>query len=390
MVEPTSFDKVKKQLLAQMAQKAEEEIKEPVVVRACDIVPRDHDWLWEGHLLRGALELLTGLPGVGKSQVQCSLAASVTNRQAWPDGTASDPASVVMLTGEDALDQELIPRLLAAGADLNRIHILRCIRQDKDRQFLLGEDLDMLEKVVTDIGDVALVTLDPITAYMGGKIDSHKTTEVRSQLGPLKDFAERTNVAVSAITHPAKNAGNKAVDWYIGSQAFVAAARLGHVCIPEIETDENGDKVETGRVLYCHVKHNASERMPTLAFRKEGHDLHGGRNDPFSVIKTVRIVWEQDPIDITADEAIREAASSNSTKALTGEQAKVVAFVKEVLQSGEPVAKRDIDFEAAKHGYSLTQLKTAKNNLEKLGEHIAVAQVEGQTHGGWTWQWVRF
>ena len=139
-----------------------------------------------------------------------------------------------MVTAEDAIDTEVVPRLIAAGADLNRIHILKCIKTDKpQRQFLLAEDLAKLEHAVAEIGNVGLICLDPITAYMGGKMDSHKATEVRSQLGPLKDFAERTNVAVSAITHPAKNAGTKAIDHFIGSQAFVAAARVGHACFEE-------------------------------------------------------------------------------------------------------------------------------------------------------------
>ena len=99
-----------------------------------------------------------------------------------------------------------------------------------------------LEQLIKQIGNVGLVCIDPITAYMGGKVDSHKTTEVRSQLGPLKDFAESTNVAVSAITHPAKNAGPRAIDHFIGSQAFVAAARIGHACFEEIEVDEEQEK----------------------------------------------------------------------------------------------------------------------------------------------------
>ena len=57
-------------------------------------------------------------------------------------------------------------------------------------------------------------------------MDSHKATEVRAQLGPLKDFSERTNVAVSAITHPAKNANAKAIDHFIGSQAFILPLRV--------------------------------------------------------------------------------------------------------------------------------------------------------------------
>jgi putative DNA primase/helicase len=112
-----------------------------------------------------------------------------------------------MLTAEDTLDQEVVPRLIAAGADLKRVHILKSIRTDERtrRQFLLNEDLAELEKQVRKIGNVGLITIDPITAYMGGRIDAHKTTEVRAQLGPLKDFAERANVAVSTITHPPKS-----------------------------------------------------------------------------------------------------------------------------------------------------------------------------------------
>jgi putative DNA primase/helicase len=153
------------------------------LVCAKDVIIRPKDWLWEGHLMRGAQELLTGIPGLGKLQVQCSFVASTTTRLPWPNGEDSGPpANVVMMTAEDALDQEVVPRLRAAGADFSRIHFLTCIKSDgKDRQFLLGEDLDVLEKAVEKVGEVALITIDPITAYMGGKIDSHKNTEVRSQ-----------------------------------------------------------------------------------------------------------------------------------------------------------------------------------------------------------------
>ena len=109
------------------------------------------------------------------------------------------------------------------------MHILKKIhKDDKDRMFLLTEDIEILAKIIAEVGDVGLVTIDPITAYMGGKVDSHRATDVRSQLGPLADLAERTDVAFSAITHPAKNAGQRAIDHFIGSQAFIAAARIGH------------------------------------------------------------------------------------------------------------------------------------------------------------------
>jgi len=349
------------------------------LICAKDVIVRPIDWIWEGHLQRGALELMTGLPGLGKSQVHCSFVARVTTKLAWPNGEDSGPASnVIMLTAEDTVDQAVVPRLQAAEADVSRVHILKCIKSDgKDRQFLLGEDLDILEKMVVQIGSVALVTIDPITAYLGGRMDSHKATEVRSQLGPLKDFAERTNIATSAITHPPKSSSQKAIDHFIGSQAFIAACRVGHLCIAEMEDDGDGDKVETGRVLFAHVKYNNSVKMPTLVFRKEEMILHGSSESPWTIIKAPRVVWDKNPVDITADEAIRAAKSGDR-----GEQKKVQAFLRKLLQNGQPMAVKTIMEEGAKHGYSEKQLRSAK-------EELGIKSVK-TAEGCWTWQLIPF
>lgn len=173
-----------------------------------------------------------------------------------------------MLTAEDCLDQTIVPRLIAAGADRDRVHILKKICKDnKERMFLLNEDLEELEHVIKDVGDIRLITIDPITAYMGGKLDSHRATDVRGQLGPLADLAERMNVALSAITHPPKHSTQHAIDHFIGSQAFIAAARIGHMAIEEVDEDEHGHRNPTGRSLFANPKNNVSRKMPTIAYR---------------------------------------------------------------------------------------------------------------------------
>ena len=164
-----------------------------IFVCAADIVPRPMDWLWQGHILRGSQELLTGVPGNGKSQIHCAFAAYATTGGVWPDGCNGAPAgNVIMLTAEDCLEQTIVPRLIAAGADRDRVFILRKIKKDnRERMFLLGDDLEELEQMIIQVGDVRLITIDPITAYMGssGKLDSHRATDVRGQLGPLADLA---------------------------------------------------------------------------------------------------------------------------------------------------------------------------------------------------------
>jgi DNA polymerase len=359
--------------LLERAKKARPPSKGYTLVRASDVVPRAMNWLWPGHLLRGSLELLTGLPGKGKSQVHCQFVASATTGKAWPDGTNGIPAcNVIMLTAEDCLDQILIPRLIAAKANLKRVHILKSIRRDnKDHMFLLQEDIEVLAKIIADVGDVGLVTIDPITAYMGSKIDSHRTTDVRSQLGPLAEVAERLNIAISAITHPAKNAGQRAIDHFIGSQAFIAAARIGHMCVDEMEENEKGRPEPTGRALFANPKNNPHPLMPTLAYRIEqvviGTDPQTGAD-----IKTPGVVWEE-AVDLTADQAI--AAS----KADKGSPSGAVVFLLDILANG-PVPKKIIQERAVARGLSEDQLDRAKRKMS-----VAAFKQPGKIDGGWFW-----
>ena len=333
-----------------------------VLVRATDVIIRQKNWLWEGHLARGGLELMTGIPGLGKSQVQCSYVACATTGCPWPDGAKGLPApvNVIMVTAEDALDQDVVPRLIAAKADLNRVHILKCIKTDeKQRQFLLSEDLARIEQAMAKLGNVGLITLDPITAYMGSKIDSRRATEVRSQLGPLKDFAEGSQVAFSAITHPAKNAGKRAIDHFIESQAFIAAARIGHACFAEV-IEEAGEKKVTGRVLFTTVKHTSTGAMSTLAFRIIGGVVVGQDEQTRTTITSSHVVWDEKPVDITADGALAAGDSKGEAK---GEQAEVKKFLLNLLAAGKEVPQQEIMEAGAQIGFSEKQIRSAARKL---------------------------
>jgi putative DNA primase/helicase len=345
------------------------------LVCAKDIIIRPKQWIWEGHLLRGALDLMSGIPGLGKSQTQIDLIARVTAGLKFPDGTKGvSPGNVIMMTAEDTLDQEVVPRLLAAKANIDRVHIFKCIRSDgKDRQFLLGEDLDMIEKAVAQVGEVALITIDPITAYMGGKIDSHKTVDVRNQLGPLKDLAEKVDVATSAITHPAKNPSQQAIDQFIGSQAFIAAARIGHVCIREVAGEENK---ETGRVLFANAKNNPHTIMPTLAYRIIEATV-GQDEATRTSITAPHIVWDG-VVDITANQAVQAASAANGGSKKDDGQKRAIALIEEMLGRQDAVAAKDIYAEGAKRGLSEDQIKRAKSKISSL--------VSEQTSDGWKWK----
>jgi putative DNA primase/helicase len=286
----------------------------------------------------------------------------------WPDGSNGIPAgNVIMLTAEDCLDQTIVPRLIAAGADLKRVFVLRKIRKDnKERMFLLNEDLEELERMIIKVGEVRLITIDPITAYMGGRVDSHRATDVRGQLGPLVDVAERRDVAVSAITHPPKHSSQRAIDHFIGSQAFIAAARIGHMAIEEVEEDEQGNKCPSGRSLFTNPKNNVSPKMATLAYRILEKQLDGGFKAPY-------ITWEE-IVDITADQAVSAVTSKSRNQ-----PGNAVMFLCDILASGPAPATR-IEERGAAHGFSRDQLHRAKR---KMG--VVAFKETGTEHGAWMW-----
>src|SRR5262249_36527587 len=107
------------------------------------------------------------------------------------------------------------------------------------------------------VGDVALVVIDPITSYMGSKIDSHRVTDVRAVLEPLAAWAEEHKVAVLGITHPPKNAPAKAIHALVGSIAYVAAARVVFLAIEEPGSE---------RRLLLAVKNNLAPPAPGLGY----------------------------------------------------------------------------------------------------------------------------
>jgi predicted ATP-dependent serine protease len=165
-----------------------------------DVESEPVDWLWPARIARGKLTLIAGDPGMGKSQIALDIVARISKGAQFPDGSTAATSSALILTAEDAANDTVRPRLEAADADLARVHRLKAaIFKDGARKtFSLQHDLTALSKKLNEVGDVSLVIVDPITSYMGSKIDSHRVTDVRAVLEPLAAWAEEHKIAGSA------------------------------------------------------------------------------------------------------------------------------------------------------------------------------------------------
>jgi putative DNA primase/helicase len=200
-----------------------------------DVVATPLSWLWPRRIARGKVTLVAGDPGLGKSQLTASLAACVSVGGCLPGSDYAAPlGSVLFLNAEDDAADTIRPRLEAAGADVARIHALDAVRTLGDdgrvmqRGFDLARDIGALQGAARGIGDVALIVIDPISAYLGGT-DSHRNADVRGLLAPLSALAADVGAAVLIVSHLNKTVGNDAMMRITGSLAFVAAARAAYI-----------------------------------------------------------------------------------------------------------------------------------------------------------------
>jgi putative DNA primase/helicase len=338
-----------------------------VLRRMSDIQAQPVLWLWLGRIARGKVSMLAGDPGLGKSQICASLAAIVTTGGLWPvDRSPCDVGSVLILSAEDDAADTIRPRLEAAGADLDRVHILDAVKdmdygRAVERGFDLSRDLDHLSAALDDLGDVALVVIDPITSYLGAT-DSHKTADVRAVLSPLGALAAKKGVAILAVNHMRKSQAGGAMMQITGSMAFVAHARAAYVVAKDRDDPE--------RRLMLPAKNNIGNDASGYAFRLESIELPSG-------IHTSRVAWEPDLVtDVTADEAAAPAEASEGRSALE----EAAEFLRELLADGPMPAKRVLA-EAREAGH-------AEKTIRRACRGLVDRQKLGGNYGSGAQQWV--
>ncbi len=338
----------------------------PVLTKLSDVKPERVEWLWADRIPLGKLTLVAGDPGLGKSLVTCDIAARVSSGTPWPDRKSElgVAGSVILLSAEDDAADTIVPRLMAAGAIRENIRTLSgIVNLDGTRAvFTLEHGLQPLEIALEQSPGCRLVIIDPISAFLG-RTDSHKNADLRALLGPLAELAARCHVAVVAVTHLSKSGGDKAIYRAIGSVAFTATARA--VWLVARDPDDNK------RRLFLPTKANLAPEAPGLAY-------HIGSRPVQEVRASLPVVvWETEPIRITADEAL---AAENGRRGSHDRSARdhAAAWLRELL-SGGPVPAQDVKDAAASAGYAWRTIRRAEYELGVISRKIGM-------NAGWLWE----
>jgi putative DNA primase/helicase len=348
-----------------------------VMKRASSVAPEAIPWLWRERFPHRRLSVLTGPPGLGKSQITAFLAATVTADKSWPDGSScvvSGP--VIILSAEDDPADTIVPRLIAAGADLNKVIIVEAIRavpeggNATERCFDLSRDIDHLQELCS-AEKAVLVIVDPVSAYLGGGVDGHSNTDVRRVLAPLATLAAKCRTAVVAVTHDRKS-GGPAGERTLGSIAFIAAPRAVWAVTPE--AGEDGEP--TGRNIFTRIKGNLGPDPGGLAYEIEPYRV-SAENEPDG-IGTSRVKWCQGAIMKTADQLYAAQADLGGKNRKTPERDSAEEFLRELLAEGMRPAEEIMD-EAKAAGFAPATIRRAR-------ETIGIKPRKPGLQAGWIWE----
>jgi putative DNA primase/helicase len=292
------------------------------------------------------LSLLVGRPGLGKTTFAIEIAARIT--RGWLEGDLyQHPATVLIASLEDAIANTLIPRLIVADADRERVQFVACRKQ--------GESLDLtrhLPEIESMAGeyDARFLIIDPLVAAMpvSAGISSHKDQDVRSVLAPLASLSERRDAAVLTNMHFAKSAVD-ALMGVGGSVGFVGAARSLLVFGPD-PRDQRGEDGPT-RIL-GHRKCNVGLRMQSRECRVLGETVTADSGD---AIATSR-VYIGDQVDVSADALVKAPDRKVSPRV------QAETFLRHVLADG-PMKATEVFSLAEDEGISDKTLRRAKSDL---------------------------
>jgi putative DNA primase/helicase len=334
------------------------------IVCAATIRPEPINWLWDGWIAAGKLHILAGAPGTGKTTVALALAATISCEGKWPDGARAKSGQILIWSSEDDCKDTLVPRLIAMGADLSKVHFIHTANDgDGIRAFDPATDIGQLRATIRHLGiSPDLLIVDPIVSAVAG--DSHKGSETRRSLQPLVDLGVAEGCAVLGISHFSKGtAGRDVIERVTGSLAFGALARLVFAAA-KMPDDQGG-----GRFI-ARAKSNLGPDGGGYRYEIQQNPLTS-----YPEISASTLLWGE-AIEGTARDILAQAEVSEDldTKSQTDE---AQDWLRDLLMDA-PVKATDAIKKANAAGISQKSLRAAR-------ERLCVKPRKQAYSGGWVW-----
>lgn len=332
------------------------------VKRAQNIAPEVINWLWKDRIPFGKLTQFVGHPGVGKGMATMYVAACASKGCGWKDvKNPNPPVEVVIVSSEDAAKDTLVPRLMAADADLNKILILDNVKTEKgDKEFTLDTDLPALRELLESNPDIKVVIIDPVMNHLG-HLKGNSEQEVRAAFSPLAKIAEKFEVAIVLVTHYNKSKDAENIQRVGGAMGIVGAVRVAW---------SFGEDKSDGKMKMLPLKANIAPNTGGLEYKVVGTEVE--INGQFENIG--RIEFGE-----SSHSTIDATLKTQTKDTVVPLYQQCMEWLKEHLSDGEPKLQTEIAMSAAAMGYKADTLKTA---CDKLG---TIIKTRPNPTGPWYW-----
>ncbi|UWQ07128.1 bifunctional DNA primase/polymerase [Aliiroseovarius crassostreae] len=300
-----------------------------------DVEESEPQFLAYPYIVKGAITVLDGNMGQGKSTFTCAIAAAVTTGEPPPFVDEIEQGTVLFMSAEDDPSRVLKPRLMKAGADVSQVRY-------QDEPFTLDErGLALVRRELT-ANTPALVIIDPIIAFMQEGANGNNATETMHFMIELDQLARDFDTAILIVRHLRKARADHAMHQGIGSISISARVRSGLILAPHPD--------DPRKRAIVHAKSNYSETGPAIVFEMESE---GPRSHP-------KLIWYPCEPDLTAAELLAppEAERGRPPKA----RDTATAWLESVLRRG-PTKKKVLDGMAAANGITMATLRRAGDTL---------------------------
>ena len=309
-------------------------------------------WAWveggHGRIPAGSLSVAAGREGTGKSSWALWVAAHLT-RGTLPGAFWGQPRRVFYVAVEDSWAHTLVPRLMAAGADLSMVGRFEVVTvKDEEVTLSLPAEIGLLEAAVLE-HRAAGVFIDPLISVLGAGIDTHKERDTRSALDPLAKLADKTGAIVCGIAHFGKGTNTDAASLITGSGAFKN--------VPRTVFGFARDDTEDGGRVMTQVKNSLGrDDLPSLTYLIEAVDVPV-RDSTTSVGRfSFTGTSERSIHDILRDTRSPDRDDDSGSGRTQAER-----FIREILEElGGSAAAKDVTRQAIQAGFKEADITKAR------------------------------
>lgn len=296
-------------------------------------------WLARSRIPRGAISLLIGDEGIGKSLMWVWITAAVTTGKPLPEFgiPGRDPAYVIVVVTEDDWSTAVLPRLEVAGADLDMVQVI-CTEEDGSGAPVFPRDISIIEGADPA---PALVVVDAWLDTVPKEPNVRDPQQARQALHPWKDLATTTDAAVTLLTHTNRVASVNARDRYGATVELRKKARMGVYAMQD----------DLGRLVIGPEKANGTATQKASVFSVGTVQKFEPTDDNDGIVPKLEYVEESnrtikeylaDSVGDPDKAASRSAAKEYLLEAL--EHAEGFALAEDVMKDGEPLGftKREL------------------------------------------------